>query len=251
MKLTLLRVVQDTCRAMQGFNVDSIFETDESEDIAYIAERMYYHLVQRFNNIGWTGAVGTLEGLGDTTRPTHMRIPENVQRIQDSLIQYNQAKANDGATVFYKNVEYVEPEYFLRISANRVDGNDNTLVVNDPSGVEFVVLTDQAPTYCTSFDQEYIVFDSYDSEEDTTLQQTKTRLTFTKEEVFLVQDEFEIPIPSHLSTLYQDLVTSESMRLLRQMSDDGTERRARAAMIRMQQKDIVGGQVKRKTYGRR
>jgi len=39
---------------------------------------------------------------------------------------------------------------------------------------------------------------------DTTLQQTKTRVFFTEEQVFLIQDEFIIPIPSELSEMYLD-----------------------------------------------
>lgn len=251
MKLTLLRVVQDTSRYLQGFDVDDIFESDEAEDIAYIAERMYYHLVQRFNNIQWTGGIGQLESLGDTTRPNYMRIPESVNRIQHSLIQYNAVTADDTTTVRYKDVQYVSPQDFLSIMAGRVDSESNTTTVEDLSGTKFVIYNDRAPMYCTTFDQKLIVFDAYDNEVDTTLQQSKSLIHFTDEATFLIQNSFEIPIPSNLSTLYQDLVTSEASVQLRQEPAQEVQRRARAAMIRMQQKNRVGDTGFKRTYGRR
>lgn len=251
MKLTLLRVVQDTSRYLQGFDVEDVFETDESEDIAYIAERMYYHLVQRFSNIDWTGGVGQLESLVDPDKPTHMKIPESVQRIQHSRIQYNATLDNDSAKVKYKDVQYVSPQEFLTLMAGRNDATPETQVVEDFSGVKFVVMTNKAPSYCTSFDEEYIVFDSYDAKVDTTLQQSKSLVHFTAEEVFLIQNDFEIPIPSHLSTLYQDLVISEASTQLRQEPAQEVQRRARAALIRMQQKNRVGDTGIKRTYGRR
>lgn len=251
MKLTLLRVVQDVSRYMQGFDIDSIYDTDESTDIAYICERMYYHLAQRYNNIGWTGGIGTLEGLGDTTRPNYMRIPENVQRIQSARIQYNRATSEGNTMVLYKDVKYLEPQQFLDHQLGLSDAIPNTMIVNDPSGVEFVIKTDKAPDYCTSFDQDLLVFDSYDSETDTTLQQTKSRIEFTSEEVFLLQDDFIIPIPSSLSTLYTDLCIAEASTQLRQEPAQEVQRRARAALIRMQQKsNRVGSQGTKITYGR-
>jgi len=251
MKLTLLRVVQDVSRYMQGFDIDSVFDTDESTDIAYICERMYYHLAQRYNNIGWTGGVGTLEAVIDPNRPNYLRIPENVQKIQSARIQYNAAKQKQNGTIRYKDVKYLEPQQFLDRQLGMSDAIPNTMVVNDPSGIEYVIKTDKAPDYCTSFDQELIVFDSYDNEEDTTLQQTKSRIEFTSEEVFLIQDDFIVPIPSDLSTLYTDLCIVEASTQLRQEPAQEVQRRARAALIRMQQKsNTIGSQGKKITYGR-
>lgn len=250
MKRTLLRVVQDVSRYLSGFNVDSIWDTDESRDIAYIAEKVYYNIVQRYNNIDFTGAVGTLESYGDPAFPTYMRIPGSVQRVQDSLVQYNVAKGTDSTSVNYKTIQYLDPVDFLH-RMNRSTGMPNTAVINDPSGVEFVIGTKEAPSYCTSFDSEVIVFDSYDSEEDTTLQQTKTRVYFTEEEVFLLQDAFVIPMPSSLSEMYLDLVISECSMVLRQEASPETMRRGRAAQIRMQQKQRIGTQQRKYSYGRK
>lgn len=250
MKRTLLRVVQDVSRYLSGFNVDSIFDTDESLDIAYIAEKMYYNIVQRYNNIDFTGAVGTLEAYGDPSFPTYMRIPESVQRIQDSLVQYNVAKSTDSTSVNYKTIQYLDPVEFLHRS-NRFTSVPDSVVINDPSGVEFVIGTKEAPSYCTSFDGTVLVFDSYDSEEDTTLQQTKTRAYFTTEAVFLLQDAFVIPMPSSLSEMYLDLVISECSMVLRQEASPETMRRGRAAQIRMQQKQRIGTQQRQYSYGRK
>lgn len=251
MKRTLLRVVQDVSRYLSGFNVDSIFDTDEAIDIAYIAERQYYLMVQRYNNIQFTGAIGTLEAYGDPSLPTHMRIPQNVQRIQDSRIQYNAFTDTDTVTVRWKDVQYVDPQTFLTMNGRITDGIPNSQVITDPSGVKLVVRSDKAPDYCTSFDGEVIIFDSYDSSVDTTLQQSKTRVEFTSEEVFLIQDSFVVPIPSELSELYLDMVISEASVQLRQEPAQEVQRRARASLIRMQQKNKIGSQGRNLAYGRK
>ena len=54
MKRTLLQVTQEYLDATSGFYVDSIFDTDESQQVAKIAERVYYQMVQEYDNVLFT-----------------------------------------------------------------------------------------------------------------------------------------------------------------------------------------------------
>jgi len=69
--------------------------------------------------------------------------------------------------------------------------------------------------------------------------------------VFLIQDEFIIPIPSELSEMYLDTVIAEASVQLRQEPAQEVQRRARSAQIRMQQKfGRIGSKGTKLNYGR-
>ena len=77
-----------------------------------------------------------------------------------------------------------------------------------------VVSTNAFPTFCTSFDNKYVVFNSYHSDYDTTLQSSKSKIVASGEEVFYQEDDFVIPIPSHLSEAYLDMFLNEALTLI-------------------------------------
>ena len=111
MKRTLLQVTQEYLDATSGFYVDSIFDTDESQQVAKIAERVYYQMVQEYDNVLFTMDELTLESLADTTRPNYMLLPERVQKIQRSKIWYNVSK--EAGELDYKLVGYLPPLDFI------------------------------------------------------------------------------------------------------------------------------------------
>ena len=84
MRRTLLQVVQEYLDSTSGFYVDSIFDTDESQQVAKIAERVYYRMVQEYPNLLFTMKERTLGAVSDPTRPNYMLLPTNVQRVQES-----------------------------------------------------------------------------------------------------------------------------------------------------------------------
>lgn len=241
MKLNLLKVVQNYLDYVDGFSVDSIFDSDESIQAANIAEHVYYTILDKNRDgIPTTTQIGTLEPSLDPDRPCVMEIPEEVTRIHDSVIRYN------GRTV-----RYIPPSEFLRYMDGRTILHNTQSMIH--RGIEFVIQNDKDPDFCTSFDDRELVFDSFDAAEDTTLQSSKSVVTFTGHPVFLIQDTFIIPLPTRMHSGYQDVVINECCEALRDIQKPSVARRANAFLAKLQQsqKSIGDRNITQKRYGRR
>lgn len=247
MQRTLLQVCQEYLDATSGFYVDSIYDTDESQQVAKLAERVYYKMVQEFPNLLFTMKERTLDSLSDTTRPNYMLLPKDIQKIQESKIFYNVSTTNKTK---YKEVTYLPPLKFLELT-NREEGTDS-IVVEGFDGNKMVVRDTQFPSYCTSFDNKYVVFDAYHKDYDNTLQSSKSKIVASGEEVFYQEDDFVIPIPSHLSEAYISMFLNEALTLIYQQPIGLIASRARNAKIKLQQDNRTLGQSSgKKSYGRK
>jgi hypothetical protein len=250
MQLTLLDVVQQYLDATSGFYVDSIFDNDEAQQIANIAERIYYEMVQEFPNLLFVQKDVTLDAVGDATKPNFLLIPSAVQNIKDSELYYN---ISETGNLQYKALKYCSPLEFLSITAQYSSKDTSVDVINGFDNQKIPVINDEWPSYFTSFDGVYIVTNAYNSEYDTTMQASKTRVLVTQMPVFLQQDEFLIPIPQHLSTTYLAMVLDECFNLIYQQPNAKLSQKARKLRIKMQQASQVlgsGGRAK-PSYGKR
>lgn len=251
MKLTLLSVVQSYLNRVSDFYVSSIFESDTSQQAAQIAEEVYYSLAQKFRDWQWKTTVGTLDSVANLERPNYLKIPDNVQRLDSCTMYYN--NITDDRDVDYRKVVYLEPHMFLEKMSRRSEKYEYSQVVEDFGGSKFVVYNNTYPTYWTSFDDTYVVFDSYDSEFEDTMHEEKTRVVYSKEAVFLQEDGFVIPIPEHLSELYRDLVIVECYEhLLQQNAPASMVRRVASRLATAQQQERKTGSMNhgKRKYGR-
>tara|TARA_R110000796_G_scaffold133746_1_gene249389 strand:+ start:198 stop:977 length:780 start_codon:yes stop_codon:yes gene_type:complete len=250
MQLTLLEVVQQYLDATSGFYVDSIFDNDESQQVANIAERIYYEMVQEFPNLLFVQKDVTLDAVSDVTKPNFLLIPSTVQSIKDSELYYNVSETGD---LQYKALTYCSPLEFMSITAQYSSKDISVDVITGYDNQKIPVINDEWPTYFTSFDGKYIVTNSYNSAYDTTMQASKTRVLVTQMPVFLRQDAFLIPIPQHLSTTYLTMVMSECFNLVHQQPNAMLNQKSRKLRIKMQQTSQVlgsGGRAK-PSYGKR
>lgn len=247
MQRTLLQVVQEYLDATSGFYIDSIYDTDESQQVASVAERVYYKMVQEFPNLLFTMKEMTLDSLSDVTRPNYMLLPKDIQKIQESKIYYNVSTTGG---ISYKEITYLTPLEF--IERTHTSSTTNTIIVEGFDENRMVVKTKQFPSYCTSFDNKYVVFDSYHSDYDTTLQSSKSKIVASGQEVFLQEDDFVIPVPSHLSEAYLDMFLNEALTLIHQQPIGMIASRARSAKIKLQQDNRTLGQSRKgRGYGRK
>lgn len=176
-KMTLNEMTRNILSAMDSDDVNSISDTVESLQVANEIITTYYE--------NYAGRVVPsleslikLDALADSTKPTFMKIPSGVKSIK--WIRYN--------GVLVRNQK---PEEFLDDSYNY---KTNTMLIADPSmSANFYILTDQDPTKWTTFDNEYIVFNSYDSTVDSTLQQTKTTCWGQHDPIFPLEDDAYAP----------------------------------------------------------
>ena len=161
--MTLLDITQRILTELESDEVNSISDTVESEQVASIVRDVYFniidgkdwpHLRQPFKLEAATAA-----------KPTHMALPSNI--IDVLWIKYNKKSATDTFDK-YIPIEYKEPFDFLKITDARHSDASNVTQVTDASGIYINVLNDTQPTYYTSFDNEGIVMDSFNSAVDTT-----------------------------------------------------------------------------------
>lgn len=251
MKLTLLSVVQSYLNRVSDFYVDSIFNSESAQQAAQIAEEVFYSLSQKLRDWEWTTKVGTLDSVADIDKPNYLKIPDNVQRIQSCTMFYN--NTTEDLESDYRCVDYLEPEMFLEKMRQRSEKYEYAQIVEDFGGSKFVIHNNAYPRWWTSFDGVYVVFDSYNSEFETTLHENKSQVMYTEEPVFLQKDSFVIPIPEHLSELYRDLVIVECYEhLLQQNAPASMVRRVASRMATAQQQERKTGSMNRgkRVYGR-
>ena len=171
MKSTLLDIVQEILSDMDSDEVNSISDTVESEQVAVIIKSTFNAMMV---NRDWphTRKLVSFIASGSTALPTHLKLKSNVKRML--TVTYNKAKSGETRKQ-YLPVKYLEPDAFLRRQNTLNSDKNNVDIITDPTGVELLVRNDTAPEYYTSFDDSYMVFDSYDNTVDSTLQESKVQ----------------------------------------------------------------------------
>jgi len=188
-KLTLLDMVQDILSDMDSDEVNSIDDTVESLQVAQIVRQTYYNIMaEQF--FPMEAVLTALTPASDTDTPTHFSIPDNTDRI--STIRYDiRASASDALR--YTDMTYLSPEDFLTMVLGRDSTASNIQTVTDDTGRKLLIQNDKAPQFWTTFDDENIIFDSFNSSIDTTLQASKMICYAEISESFSLEDDFVAP----------------------------------------------------------
>ena len=190
--MTLLEMTQDILSDLDSDNVDDISDTIESEQVAQIIKTSYYNLI---DGKDWPQLKKfiRLEAATDA-RPTHMKMPDSAIDIE--WVKYNTKKAADTYDK-YVDVTYKTPKDFVDLIAVRKSDDATVDVVIDATGVTLNIKNDVAPTFYTSFDDEYLIFDSYDSAIDTTnMQQSKSQCFGKVQPTWSTTNTFVPDLPS-------------------------------------------------------
>jgi hypothetical protein len=222
MKRDLLDMVQEILSDIDSDEVESIDDTVESEQVVSILKSTYYAMM---SNRDWPHLRRSIQisSLGDTAKPTHMKIQDGVKEL--CFLKYNKEK--DGATKKdYSDVTYLQPDHFLHKTNQWDSSASDVTVVVDGGGIEVLVKNDTAPTYYTSFDDEYVVFDSYDSAVDTTLQESKIQAMAYVMPAWTSSDTFIPDLPENAFTALVEEAKSKAALRLAQKADEKAEQEA-------------------------
>lgn len=190
--MTVLEMTQDIISDLGDDNINSINDTPSALRVSRILKSTYDEIIATRD---WPhlATMMQLDSSGTTARPTHMSLPTNVQKIM--FINYNK-EATGATTPLYEEIIYMDPQDFVAKLNTRDEAATNVTSITDTSGVELLIVTDTAPTYYTSFDEETIVFDSYDSTVDSTLQTSKTQVQAIREATFTISDAHIPDLPA-------------------------------------------------------
>ena len=244
---TLLSLVQSILSDMDGDEVNSISDTAESEQVATIVRNTYRALV---SHTVWphTRRAVALAPRSDNNFPTHMVVIEELKELIS--VRYNRAKL--GATrKDYTELLWTTPDDFLRKTNHRDNASTNVDVVIDDSGIELLIINDKSPEFYTSFDDVNLIFDSYDNEVDSSLQQSKMQAQGYIIPAFLLEDSFVPDLPADAFSLLLEESTSRAQMKLRQFQDVKSEQESVKQSRYLSQKSwTVGGGIRYRNYGK-
>lgn len=247
MKKPLLSIVQDILTEMDSDEVNGIDDTVESQQVATIIKNCYYELISN-RNWDFLKKIININSSNDLSKPSHLKLPENVKEL--IFFRYDCTKVSDTNTI-YRDIKYQYPDEFLRHIGARNTSNTNTTVVTDISGTQLFILNNVAPTYWTSFDDQYIVCDSYDRALDDTLKASKTQVYAVVEPVWVHQDDAVPDLPSEAFSLLEEESKSTAMLKLRQMTDQKSEQKSKRQSSWLSRKQWTShGGVRYPNYGR-
>lgn len=247
-RLTLLEIVQRVLNAMNHDSVSAYNDTIESQQIAEEARILYYDMMDRDD---WPHLMKsiTLEAVDSASYPTHMIIPVDVTRIDS--IRYDVRESGE-TNRQYRIIHYLNPEEFLDHIYTRNNDDSNVDIVADYDGIELLIINDQAPTYWTSFDDHYVVFDSYDSAIDTNyLDDTKTVARVKEIPPWTTSDAFIPDMPDQMFSAYIAELTAACFNYWKQGTSPVDERRAARGISRLRKyAEKVNGPERKANYGR-
>jgi len=246
-KLTVLQMTQDILSDMDSDEVSSINETLEAQQVAQILKTTYYEMINQrdYDHLKQLFQFNS----GTASLPTHMLVPETTQVVE--WVKYN--KRTSAITKdLLSEIDYKEPSEFLDLT-NARDSTDSTVQsVTDPTGVTLLIKNDAHPTYYTSFDDSYAVFDSFDSSLETNLQQSMTQIYGTVEPTFSITDGFTPDLPAKLFPGYLAEAKSVCFNALKQVANPKEEQRSRRQRRKMSRDKRIneGAGVVYPDYGR-
>lgn len=245
MKTTLLELVQSILSDMDSEAVNSISDSVEAQQVASVIEDTYYNIISN-REIPELKRILTLTSLSDSTRPTHFKYPTNVKQVEE--IRYNIAPSG---SVTYRTIPYIEPLDFISRQATNEDATNIIQVTDVDSTAVLLIRNNAMPTYYTSFDDEHIVFNSYDALVDTTLQASKTMAYGTVYPTFSITDSFEPHLDDNMMPYLLAESKSVCFSLFKSGSDPKVEQAARRLKSYVQNDMYRTKQAnKRPHYGR-
>lgn len=200
-KLTLLNMTQDILSNMSSDEVNSISDTSESLQVANIIKQKYYDIVSRAD-LPEHNQIFQLSPSLDPNQPVMMFIPDGIGRIEWLKYFNSNALNNTSATADnddplispsstpgaplpppgYQYVTMLPIDQFLEMTA-RFDPsmpNVDSFTFSDtsnkfPGNFTFYYKDDNQPRYCCILSNYYVIFDSFDQTQDSTLQSSKTQ----------------------------------------------------------------------------
>lgn len=239
MKSTLLQLVQSILSDMDSEDVNSISDTIEAQQVASVVEDVYYNIIAA-REIPEHNKLLSLTAVSDNTRPTHFKYPARTKVV--TRIDYNVGTTADKD---FREIEFVDPMNFI----DRMD-ESGLLVETFDGAVDVFVRNDTAPSYYTSFDDEYIIMNAYESSKEATLQADKTRAWGSTYPTFSQTDSFEPDLDNTLMPLLLAEAKSTCMSLFKGGPDPKIDQAARRLKSYVQNDQYKTRVKARNQYGR-
>lgn len=232
MAYTLLDLVQTVASSLDSGEVNSVSDSVESLQIAKIIRTVYFDIVNRAN-LPSQYSEKNLQSSGLSSKPVLMYIPSDVDEIK--WIKYNNATTAD-TDVQMRMVEFLPLDTFM----NRMDSlNESDSLIDSfthtigSDSFKILYYNDRHPRYYTTFDNNTLIFDSYDSSVDTTLQSSKTRAYCRLVTTWSESDSFTPDLDESQFALLLNEAKSLAWAELKQSQHPKAEQNARRAWVHL------------------
>jgi hypothetical protein len=220
MKLTLLQLTQNILSALNSDEVNSIGDTAEAMQVATCIQTSYLNMQGRYD-LPEHNQLMQLNPSDDPTQPVLMYRPDSVNRIEWIKYYNSQDPAtNTVGTQFihdlnvdvpgfppnaspsppgYSDIKLLDVKDFIDLvnsfNPNEDDVDTFSLTVNinsnnEPNTFNFLYKDSKIPQYCCIVQNYFVIFDSFDSAVDSTLQASKTLCLGWVIPKFVMQDNF-------------------------------------------------------------
>lgn len=253
MKYTLLRMVQLILMSLDSDDVSSYDETDESLQVANIIETAYNDII---SDITLPENKGTFEltPSGSSSLPVVMYKPDHVTSLD--WLKYNHADSGDAPN--YTLLKYMEPIAFFdmthRYNTDDPNVSSSQLTIKGDTS-EIIYRTDRYPQFYTVLQDNTLVFESYDSSEESTLQNDKSMGYGNLESTWTYSNSFVPNLDSRQFSLLLNHAKRLAFVELKQVDHVVAAQNARRGLISAQkQKSNLEGnknQLNRVNFGRK
>lgn len=259
MKRTLLDLTQNILSSLSSDEVNSISDTTESMQVAEIIKTTYFNIISRVKLTSHNQLI-QLDPSLDTTTPVLMYVPDGIGKIEwlkyfnsnthpDSDISGHGVNTdiiptdedNNLAAPGYEYVTILPIKQFIDTinQLNPNNANVETFIFNDTSNnyngtYTFYYKTDKQPTLCTILSNYYVIFDSYDSAVDDTLQNSKTMALGLVIPVWRMEDNFIPNLEDEQVNLLLNEAKSLAFFELKQMVHSKAEQEAKRGWTSIQ-----------------
>lgn len=266
---TLLDMTQEILSSLSSDEVNSIGDTTESMQVATIIKRKYFDIVAR-SGLPEHNQLIQLTPSNDIDKPVLMYVPEEVNTVE--WIKYFDSNTFDGTTPNtyqhdlntdiqstsggstnttpgYLYVTILPIRQFLDM-VNRYNPEDDTTStftftdpINGSPGVyTFYYKNNTQPRFCTIISNLYVIFDSFDSTQDDTLQASKTLCFGQVAPAFRMEDSFIPRIDDKEFPLLLNEAKALAFYELKQMPHAKAEQEAKRQWSSVQRNKAVNNQ---------
>jgi hypothetical protein len=152
----------------------------------------------------------------------------------------------------YTRIKYLEPDEFLKLLNSRSSSDENVESISDFNGVELLIYNNKPPEYYTSFDDEWLVFDSYNKAIEDTLMKSKTQVVAYIYPEWVHSDSAIPDLPDEVFALLTEESKATAFFTLKQMINDKAEQKSQRQNRWLSRKAWrVKGGLRYPNYGRR
>lgn len=228
---TLNEMVSQILSALDGDEITSIEDTVEAMQVANLIKGVYYDIATDLG-VPEHETLFKLNESGDTLQPVLMTVPSNVTRI--SSVKYDNKVSTDTYSDFLEVKFLPFQDFYDRqqgLNQNTSDVGEMTYTNNVTQSFKMMYWTDRFPSYYTSTDDYTLIFDAYDSSEESYLQKANTQCQGSVYPTFVVEDAFTPDLdPTGFSYLINKAKTRAFMEL-KQMANQESAAESRRQKI--------------------